>query len=233
MLKLLDTRYHHGDGFEESSCLSILSIVLLVFFIVLGVGYATWIFIDATRISDISGVHITKNLKLAVNDFRGQLYTDKKRGINDWMIHTDKVNGFEIKHPNDWEMQAGQQDNFLLFLKTYQNSNGDAKSKALLLTVKVKSITAGLGEKTSDSINLEEGFIEQADWKKEQINGRIATRTGKIKTIDSLFKDAIFWEPADGKKGFYLEATYYTDNVNDIKYNEDIFNKIISEFKFL
>jgi hypothetical protein len=233
MLKLLDTRYHHGDGFEESSCLSLLSIVLMVFFIVLSISYATWILIDATRIADISGIHITKNLVLAVDNFKGKLYTDKNRGIKDWMIHTDKSNGFEIKHPNDWEMQTGQKNNLFLFLKTYKNIGSDAKSKALLMTVELKGLEEGVGGRTLQDIRAEEGFISQDVWKEEIINGRLASRTGRIKTADGLLKDAIFWKPVENQKGFYLEATYYTDDINDTKYNEAIFNNVISEFKFL
>lgn len=229
MLKIFETRYHE-NGLGESSCLSIFAIIGLVFAVVGSISYAAYLFIDATHISDIAGIHISKNISLEINDLRGKLYTDEKRGIKDWIIHTDKVNGFEIKHPNDWEMQDGQQKNYLL-LKVYKNS--DTKSSSLLMTVEVGGNNEDDTEKSLENMAAKEGFAWQDDWKKEEVNGRTGVRSGKTKTADGLIKDAIFWETDQNQKSFYLEATYYTDNVNDAKYNEAIFDNIISEFKFL
>jgi hypothetical protein len=231
MQRLLFEKHYHGDGLEESNRLSLFAMALLVFAVVTGVGYATYLFIDASGISDVAGVHITNSFSLAADDLRGKLYTDESRGIKDWMIHTDKVNGFELKHPNDWEMQATQKDGIFLFLRTYKKS--DTKSSSLLMTVEVRGSDEKSEGKSLRDIIMEEGFIWQDNWKKEEMGGYSSTRTGKIKTADGLLKDAIFWTPAVGDKGFYLEATYYTDNYNDAKYNEDVFNKVISEFKFL
>jgi len=231
MQRLLFEKHYHGNGLEESNRLSLFAMALVVFAVVTGVGYATYLFIDATGIPDIAGVHITNSLSLAVSDLQGKLYTDESRGIKDWLIYTDKANGFELKHPNDWELQAGAKDGIFLFLKTYKKS--EDKSSSLLMTVKVRGSDEASEGKSLRDIVMKEGFVWQDNWKKEEFGGRMATRTGKIKTTDGLLKDSIFLISAAGDKGFYLEATYYTDNYNDAKYNEDVFNKVISEFKFL
>lgn len=231
MQRLLFEKHYDGDGLEESNRLSLFAMAVLVFVVVTGIGYATYLFIDASRISDIAGVHITKNFSLVFNDLQGKLYTDESRGIKNWMIHTDKANGFELKHPNDWKMQVVKKDGNFLLLKTYKKS--EDRSLSLLMTVKVRGNDEANEKKSLRAIIKEEGFVWQENWKKQELDGRLATRTGKTKTVDGLLKDAVFLTTTAGSKGFYLEATYYTDNYNDAKYNEEVFNKVIAEFRFL
>jgi|GEM_PF-4797892 len=231
MQRLLFEKHYHGDGLEESNRLSLFAMALLVFTVVTGIGYATYLFIDASGISDIAGVHISKSFSLAADDFRGKLYTDESRNIKDWIIYTDKINAFELKHPSDWEMQTHPKEGILLFLKTYKTSS--SRNSSLLMTVEVRGIEQQESENSLKRILEGEDLAKQDSWKEMESNGRMGIRTGKMKTPEGLIKDAIFWKPVDGKKGFYLEATYYTDNYNDAKYNEMVFENVISEFKFL
>lgn len=213
------------DKRKRADWFSLLLIVGLIICIVSGISYALYLFIDATHISDASGVHITKNLSLAANDLRGKLYTDESRGIKDWMIHTDSVNGFEIKYPNDWETQKNT--NSFLLLKKYQDNS--SKSSLLLTTLEVGSISLEKGQIMKDAA-LKKGIIWQNDWKEEIIGGRNGVRTGKVKTTDGLYRDAIFWNNEQNGKVFYLEATYFTNQSIEL---ENIFTNIIAEFKFI
>lgn len=209
----------HADWF------SLLAVGSLVFLIVGGIVYAIYIFIGATRISDASGVHITKNLSLAVDDLRGRLYTDQSRDIKDWMIHNDQENGFNVKHPNDWEMQENT-SSFLL-LKKYKDSS--AKNSSLLVTLEIASIPLEKGQSLRDAA-LKKGIVWKNSWKEEFIGGRMGVKTGKVKTVDGLDRDAIFWNDEQAGRVFYMEITYFTSQALEL---ENIFTKIIAEFKFI
>jgi hypothetical protein len=230
MLKLIETQYH-GDGLEESNRFSILAMIVLVFFLVSGIGWATYLFIDASGVSNAADVHITKGLLLGVSSLKGDLYTNESLGIKDWMVHADNANGFELKYPNDWEVRTASPDGALLFLKAYKKSSN--KSVSLLMTVETKESDEASKDKSINAIASQEGFSWDDNWKEEEIGGRIGIRTGKIKTTDGFVKDSVFWKSVEGTKGFYLEATYYTNNINDAIYNEAVFDKVVSEFKFL
>ena len=215
---------------SDSGSTSILAAIGLVVFMVVSIAYATYLFIDATHISDAAGIHVTGNLMLAINDVQGKLYNNPEKGIQNWMIHDDKKNGFEIVHPNNWEMQNGTNDEYLI-LKAYKALNVNTKS--MIMSVEVGGSDEADSEKVLKDMASEENFVWSSNWKEEEINGRMGIRTGKTKTTDGLLRDAIFWAPTQNKKALYLEATYYTDNFNDAKYNEGVFENVISEFKIL
>lgn len=213
---------------SKSHCFLLVALMSLVFFIVVSIIYAAYLFIDATRIANVSGVHLTKNLALAVSDLKGNLYSDENRGIKDWMVHSDRQNGFVLKHPNDWEMRECEQEceGVFLRLKKYEDSSIN-KSLISVIDSGVFSLEDGAGWK---EIPAKKGISWDDSWKEELVAGRMGIRTGKVKTDKGLQRDVIFWKDEQKKKIFYLEATYYTEKSEGV---ENIFNKIISEFKFI
>ncbi|HCO99802.1 MAG: hypothetical protein US57_C0007G0031 [Candidatus Moranbacteria bacterium GW2011_GWC2_37_73] len=224
-------KYRHHDAHKKyddhnkSHYICLLTLISLVFFIVMGIGYAIYLFVDAMPSSNVSGVHITKSLVLAVDGLKGNLYSDSSRGIKDWIINTDETNGFEIKHPNDWEVQNNANSFFLL--KKYTDIR--SRNSSLASAIEVGSISLGESE-SCEAAAGKKSIKWDPDWKEEMINGRMGVRTGKVKTAEGLIRDVIFWKNEEEGKIFYLEATYYTDKSTEF---ENIFKNVISEFRFL
>lgn len=219
-----DVHKKYGDH-NKAHCFLLMAIMFLVVCIVAGISYGAYLFIDATHISNSAGVHLTRNLSLAVDAIKGNLYTDESRGIKDWIVYTDNLNRFQIKYPNDLQMQKSSEN--ILSLKKYANSN--SKSSSLSFTINVGTLSLQGGDILREAAKLK-GITLCADPKEELFAGRMGIRTGKVKTDDGLVKDVIFWKDDQGDKVFYLEVTYFTDKTISC---ENIFENVISEFEFI
>ncbi|KKP95169.1 MAG: hypothetical protein UR99_C0031G0005 [Candidatus Moranbacteria bacterium GW2011_GWD2_36_12] len=210
---------------NRAHCFLLMAIMLLVACIVAGISYGAYLFIDATHISNSAGVHLTKNISLTVDAIKGNLYTDESRGIKDWIVYTDNLNGFQIKYPNDLKLQKNDEN--ILSLKKYLNNN--SKSSSLSFSVNIGTLSLQSEDILREAAKLK-GITLCIDPKEELFAGRMGVRTEKVKTEDGLVRDAIFWKDDQENKVFYLEATYFTDKTISC---ENIFENIISEFKFI
>lgn len=219
MLRIFDKCYK-GDGPEESSCLSISAIIALVVLIVVCVIYAVYLLIRAMGISDIAGVHITKNLMLEAMSVQGKLYTSEKKGIKDWIIYEDDAIGYTVKYPNELLMEK----NFNNELELKRSDvNIDAKNKSLLYVFVI-------GKKDIDENSNVVDFIRNKypEWDGEAKNGvyggKEGLRTGVFKSVSGIYKDIVCWKL--NNKVFYLESKYYLENNGEYA---DVFDKVISE----
>ena len=205
----------------------ILAIIFLTVFIVVAVTYSAYLFIDVTHITSVAGVHVTKTLSMAASSAQGKLYSDPKNGIADWLVYTDKSHGFEIKYPNDLILQKGSKGSeHLIVVKESNDSSGNgASSLSAAIYVDVKD--------SPDSMSIREevkkmGIAWDENWKQEQFGGRPGIRTGEIKDSSGAVRDMVIWQ--FGGKIFSLEEDCFSANSQE---TQDIFNKIVSEFKFI
>ncbi|EKD46916.1 MAG: hypothetical protein ACD_67C00018G0002 [uncultured bacterium] len=222
MLKILDKRYG-GDGLEESNCLSISAMISLVVLMVAGIMYALYLFIHAMGISDIAGVHISKDLMLALKKAKGELYTNDAKGIKDWIIYKDDVSGLSIKYPND-----------LLVTKTVESELEFKKSGPSTASRRQSLAYAFLvGENEVPENSLAEDFMRNKypEWtgelKTDFYGGKEGSRTGVFKSASGIYKDIVFWKV--GNKTVYVESRYYSEKNGEY---ESIFDNIISEINF-
>jgi hypothetical protein len=212
--------YRGDDGLEETTCLSLMAMIMLVVLTVVVVVYALYIFIGAMGIPDMAGVHITKNLMLSVKSMQGKLYTNDDKGIKNWMIYEDETNGTTVKYPNDFIVSKTSQGE-LEFKK--DGPGMDSKNQSLLY-----AFVIGSSEEQENSITEE--FIQKKypNWngvaESGFYGGKEGMRTGVFKSVSGLYKEIAYWRV--GNKILYVESRYYSE-----KYNEyaDIFNKVISE----
>ncbi|EKE18891.1 MAG: hypothetical protein ACD_9C00205G0006 [uncultured bacterium] len=208
---------------KDSNCFSILALISLVVLLVVGVMYATYIFIEATGISNIAGVHVSKNIFLATKSAQGKLYSNEEKGIKDWIIYKDAAAGFVVKYPNDLE-EGRTLDNELEFKKT--NQSASSRNQLLLFSIVV-------GEDTNENLN-DIDFIKNKypEWdgklQRDILGEKEGLRTGVFKSASGIYKELVFWNM--GKRRIYIESRCYSENMGE---HTDIFNKVISEFNIL
>lgn len=202
----------------------IVALIMLVLTIVGGMIYSAYLFVDATHLSDIAGVHITKSFTLAAKDARGNLYSNESKGIKDWYVF-EKEGIFRIKHPNTYRLQNNQDGSIML--KEF-SGNTDNRSNALNFSITV--LQQPLDGKSIEEIMVAKGIEWNSQWKEETINGRNAVRTGEMKGKDGITREYIFWKDLENKNVVTFEGTFYMEKHEICKAS---FNKILSEFELL
>lgn len=185
--------------------------------------YATYVFIDVTRISDIANVHISKSVKLFFRTIGGGVFNNPQSGINNWMLHRDRENGFEIAHPEEWV--TGEGEEHLLEIKKFNSRRSIDESLAAVIFVDKMENNDGL-----DLFNfaaVETGLPSEI-LKRFQISGKDAVRTGKQKDSSGLSYSKIFWEK--GGNNYCLKVVYYNQQSKD---TEADLEKILANMKLL
>ncbi|KKQ46307.1 MAG: hypothetical protein US63_C0003G0020 [Candidatus Moranbacteria bacterium GW2011_GWC2_37_8] len=211
---------------KEGESFIALAIIFFIMFIVAAVTFSAYLFIDLTHISNIAGVHVTKNLLMAANSAKGELYNNSEKGITNWRIYTDKNNGFEIKYPSEYTLQKNEDGSeHLVTLKKSNLSPKGSDSLSSAIYVDIKNV----GDNTSLKDELKEMGIEWNEtWSQRDIGGRLGIRTGDVKDTDGREREVVIWQ--FGGKIFSLEEYHFNE---DSSLDRDLFNKIVSEFKFI
>lgn len=209
-----------GDNFM------VLAIMTLTAFIVVAVTLSAYLLIDITHVSNLSNIHITKNLLMAANNAKGDLYSNSEKGIKDWIIYTDKQNGFEIKYPSEYKFEKiNEGDGRLLSLKASNKTPQGIDSLSTAIYVSLKDSENNISLK--DEIE-KRGISWDDKWQQQEIGGRPGIRTGPVVDLDGMERELVFWQ--FGGKIFSLEEYHFNE---DSRKEDDIFNKIVSEFNFL
>ncbi|KKQ52081.1 MAG: hypothetical protein US70_C0011G0033 [Parcubacteria group bacterium GW2011_GWD2_38_11] len=223
MLKIFFNKRYDTDGPGESNCLSIWALVALVSFTVVGVIYAAYLLVGATGITNVAGVHITKNLILAAKSAQGKLYTNQEKGIKDWIIYKDENLGCSIKYPNDL-LLARTSDDELEFKKNGENLNSKQRSLLYAFVIRKKSIASS--QSGQDFIKNK---YPEWDGKFETglYGGKEGWRTGVFKSVNGIYKEVVFWKLEE--KAVYVESRYYLENNGEYV---EMFKKMISEITF-
>ncbi|EKE25114.1 MAG: hypothetical protein ACD_5C00289G0003 [uncultured bacterium] len=215
----------NSDNKEGDNFMAI-AIIFFIVFIVAVVTFSAYLLIDITKVSNLSNVHVTKNIKMAANDAKGNLYSDPQKGIKNWIVYADRQNGFEIKYPNEYEFErSNSEEGRIITLKRKNASHQGTDSLSCAVYVDVK--------RTSDSASLKEelermGILWKDEWKQEDIGGRSGIRTGNIKDSEGREREMVIWQ--FGGKIFSLQEYHFNE---DSARESETFKKIISEFKFL
>lgn len=205
---------------EGSAPVSLFATMFLAVCIVGGISYATYLFIDATKIPDIAGIHITKNIMLAVESIKGNLYTNEEKGIKDWIVRKDEALGLTMKYPNDLVVEKTV-DGELEFKKAGLNANSKNQSLvyAFLIGEKSSSENSNVGEFIKNKYPEWNGKLGAGFF-----GGKEGFRTGMFKSESGIFKDIICWKMGD--KFVYAESRYYLEKNNEYA---GLFDKVISE----
>jgi hypothetical protein len=194
---------------------------LAVIFVVIMLIYALYLFLHASRLTDLAGVHVTDNAKEAAIQLmdNGKITGNQEAGYENWL--TFRGGDFEFKHPGDWELK---QDDTVTVRKFNRQSYGHFDSLAAVVTFREidNSENLSLTEAVKDEIKLAVKPIAG------EIDGRKTLRTGKIVLNSGLITEKMYWQ-LDGKI-LSTEAVYYRQDMPDL---EETFEKIIASVKFL
>lgn len=202
------------------------AIIFLVLFIVTAVTYSAYLFIDLTHVPNIVGIHVTKNLAMAANRAQGKLYSNQEKSIKDWIVYTDRSNGFRLKYPSNLTLQKESASGHYLVLR--QNSASlDEKSDSLssLIYIDIKN--------NSDSMSIKDqisglGLVWKEEWQQNFFAKRPGIRTGEQKAQNGITKDVLVWQ--FGGKIFVLGEDCFKEDSQEAG---KLFDKIISEFEFI
>lgn len=210
---------------KEGESFIAFAIIAFILFIVAAVTFSAYLFIDLTNVSNIAGVHVTKNLLMASNEAQGKLYSDPQKGIKDWLIYADKTNGFEIKYPSEYSLHKNDGGEHLITLtKNNESPRGvDSLSSAIYVDIKFAGDNISLKE-----VIKEHGIEWKDEWVQQDFGGRPGLRTGEVQDSTGAVKEMVVWQ--FGGKILLLEEYYF--NV-DSQASKDLFDKIVSEFKFI
>lgn len=219
MLKIFDKRYN-PDGQEESYQLSIFAMITLVFLMVVSVMYALYLFIHAMGISDIAGVHISKNLMLEVKSVQGKLYTNEEKNIKDWIIYANDSIGVDIKYPNDLSL-TNMSENELEIKSVIPNADPKVQSLQYVLLFGKKEAVENLTAQDfiKNKFPEAEGGIKNVFYGEKE-----GVRTGVFKAESGIYKEIVCWKLEN--KIIYAESRYYSQNYTE---SANMFEKIISE----
>lgn len=205
-----------------SSALVALTTCALVLFLVIAVTYVLYLFVRATKLTDIAGVHISKSIFLEYKSLKGELYTDQANGIENWIVSEDEVNGFRVKYPNDWQKQEDERG--FIFKKSKQ---GLQKTESLESVIHVEKLE-GIDADAVESILIKEN-LELSDKQKADIsNFSDQFRTGKTKAQDGLCKELVFCK-SNGNI-YVMKVVYYLEDSVEF---EKIFNTMVSQFTII
>lgn len=222
MSKLIRNYLKNKSLYERSNGFSLIMIGFLVLCIVVGVSYATYLFIDATQIPTIAGVHITKNLVLAFENIKGDLYSNKEKGIENWMIAEDEKDGFEFKYPNDGKYRS------VLNGGEFVMYNSEKKDKqSLAMNVLVKRQYDGNRDFAREMIESK-GIKNGLDWKKSGVKDYDQAFVSIPSNGNDPEKELVLW--GNEKNLFLMEGTFYNKDKNEM---EKTFQNIVSEFKII
>lgn len=212
---------------SDEACVSgtvgIFAAASLVFFMVVTIVYALYVFVHVSGISDIAGVHVTGSLKSAAGEI---IYgkTEDAAGYEGWLTYGNDV--FQLKYPNDWTVQEMNDGKNIVSLKKYNNT-GKKGADSLSETIFVSASQVPDNLSMKDILN-EKGIAWNDAWKQEMIGGKPGIHTGEITADSGIVKDMIFWKFND--KLYSIEGDYLNANISD---SENIFKKIIAQFKFI
>lgn len=212
------------DSKEEDSFMAV-AIMFFIVFIVAAVTFSAYLLIDITKVSNLSNIHVTKNLKMAASGAQGNLYSDATKGIKDWIVYEDKQNGFEIKYPSDYKFEKSSDTGHLITLKKSNGSiqGSDSLSSAIYIDVKQAGDNSSLKDELANM-----GVTWNEKWTQEEIGGRPGIRTGEVRDLDGMEKEIIVWQ--FGGKIFSLQEYHFNE---DAAKDSEIFRKMILEFKFI
>lgn len=210
---------------NEGSSFVTLAIILFTVFMVAAVTFSAYLIIDVTRVSNLSNIHVTKNLLMAANNAKGDLYSDPQKGIKDWIIYADRPNGFEIRYPSEYKLEKGNGEGQVIALKRSNLTPQGIDSLSSIIYVNINQ--SGDGTSLKDEAE-KMGISWQDNWTQQEIGGRPGIRTGEITDSSGSKKDVILWQ--FGGKIFSLQEYHFNENA--LKDDEN-FEKIVSEFRFL
>ena len=226
--KLTKNKYKVEEcSVSEKDCVSgkvgVLVGALLVFFMITSITYALYMFIHASGLSTLAGVHITPPLKIAANEFTNG-NVESINGYDGWLTYKNDV--FELKYQDDWEMQEINDGKHIVSFKKYNNSGRlGFDSLAATIFVGATPIPEGLSAK---EVLLGKGVVWNNLWKQKIIGGKPGIRTGEFESESGVIKNMIFWE-LDGKL-YSMEVDYLNANIIDTR---STFEKMVTQFKFL
>jgi hypothetical protein len=211
---------------RTSGSFVVVAIICLTMTIVLAVIYLVYVFIDLTHVSNAANVHVTKSLTLAARKAQGNLYSNPEKGISNWVVSADKLNGYEIKYPDNLLVQR-QPDSGEHSLALKKFNLGPKGADSLLMAIYVDSETVSDKFSLRDEIK-EKGLTWDENWRQQEIGGRPGIRTGVVRDEYGVSKELILWQ--FGGKIFMLEADYFNTDSSE---GSELFEKIVSEFKFV
>lgn len=209
-----------GDNFMT------VAIMLFILFIVAAVTFSAYLLIDITKVSNLSNIHVTKNMKLAASDVTGNLFSDPAKGIKDWIVYADKQSGFEIKYPSEYEFvkNYGDDGRMITLKKSNPNQRGtDSLSSAIYVDMRQANDSASLKNEVEKM-----GIVWNDAWVQEEIGGRPGIRTGVIKDLAGMDRELVIWQ--FGGKIFSLQEYHFNE---DSSKEREVFKKIVTEFRFL
>lgn len=204
------------------SALVTMTISTLILFLVIAVTYSLYLFVGAIRLPDIAGVHISKNIFLEYKNLKGELYSNKDKGIENWLVFDDEKNGFKLKYPNDYEMQrvaSGAE------LKTY---NKELKGmESLAMTVFVEKMD-GVDEAGIKQLLAQRGIQWRDEWRGGVIDGHEEISTGLVKGSDGIYRRLVFRRV--GEDIILAEGVFYKEKPEEL---ENSFARIVAELKIM
>lgn len=206
--------------------LMVLAIIIFIVFIVAAVTFSAYLLIDITKVSNLSNIHVTKSLKMAANNAKGNLYNNPEKGIHDWIIYTDRQNGFEVKYPADYVLEKSKNESGrVLTLKKSNNTPQGSNSLSSAIYVNIKNNADNSTLKSEiEAMNIK----WNEEWSQKVIGGRYGIRTGRVTDGSGMEREVVLWQ--FGGKIFTLEEYHFNE---DSKKDMELFEKIVSEFRFL
>lgn len=206
---------------KVSGALVVSAISTLVLFLVLVTTYAVYLFMKATKLPEVAGIHLSKNISLQVKSMEGELYSNSEKGIENWVISDPENAGFQIKYPNDWEKQKTENG---ILLKTYNKQVGSMQSLAMSILAERKRNS---GAKELQEMLNQKGIKDwKTAWSDELSKEDGKVRTELLKGSDGLLHEFVFWKA--GNDVVLLEGVFYNEKNAQLQKN---FEDVVSEFK--
>lgn len=183
--------------------------------------YALYLFINVSKIGNVADVHMTKMMELALRSVQGKIYNNPGLGIKNWMVFSDKKNGFEVRYPENWKLD--ESPNHLFQIKKYNSQASINESLAAAAFID----RWGFGSDADlEAFVLTNEKIGSNMLSRKKINGNDIIKVEKIKDEHGLAYCVAYWK---GKEGIYSFKAIHYNQKNQVT-NEE-FDKILSVLK--
>lgn len=197
-------------GRHNSNSIVLVFSALIILYIMGSVFYSIYLFIEITKVSDKTGIHVVTPVKKAVKNILGQ----------DQESNFYKGDLLELQYPRDWELK---QANFVILRKYNKQQLENFESLAASVS------TGEIANPKNFSLEklLKENKRSLGKNIAVQVGGKKGVRTGEVVSKNHPTTDTIYWE----EKGrvVFLEAAYYNKNNTELRND---FEKIIATVKF-
>jgi hypothetical protein len=195
--------------------------ILAVVFTAIVLLWAVYSVIHISRLSELAGIHLTKDFQQAANQLINKEKNDYELArYENWQTHKNDV--FELKYPQNWTIENKNDEVIIRKFNKKVHNYFDS----LAVSISIKQLENPDGLEVSEYLEINK--FPTGEKKQIELGEKTVLHTGMFKNSHGLVEKIAYWKFS--KKIMQLDAIFFNDNHEELL--ED-FEKIIQSIKLL